>query len=79
MFFNHKELFSYKLLESASSLVEIRNFTSRKNSLSDLPSDKHKSPNIFLVLYEIVWMIKIEGSTVSLQDKTMYFIYPPSF
>ena len=28
------------------------------------------------VLYGIVCMIKIESSTVSLQDKTMYFIHP---
>ena len=32
-----------------------------------------------LVLYGIVCIIKIEGSTVSLQDKTMWFIYPSSF
>ena len=31
------------------------------------------------VLYEIVWMIKIKGSTVSLQDKTMYFTQPAFF
>ena len=30
----------------------------------------------FPVLYGIVWMIKIEDSTVSLQDKTMYFNSP---